>query len=189
FDQMVVLEVAFPRHAMLPHVVGNLVTGPGSGHNGLGIQLTDAPGRKDGGLYAVGREEFEEAPDTDASAKLAFSELHGRLVIDPPHRIGLEVHGRVPGHAHARRVGKVLKVHVSRTIALGSRTELLEFTLHCTGHLDLSFGATQESLSLSSYLSPEPVDQTTGPLFDRRHSYPARPGYGLRRVRVGPGRS
>src|SRR5262249_52593358 len=78
FDQMVVLEVAFPGHAMLPHVVGNLMAGPGSGHNGLGIQLTDAPRCKDGGLYAVGREEFEEAPDTDASTKLAFGELHGR---------------------------------------------------------------------------------------------------------------
>src|SRR5262252_5513896 len=60
FDQMVVLEIAFPGYAMLPHVVGNLVAGPGRCYNGLGIQLTDAPRCKDGGLYAVGREEFEE---------------------------------------------------------------------------------------------------------------------------------
>src|SRR5215831_3906799 len=79
FDQMVVLEIAFPGHAVLPHVVGYLVAGPGRGHNGLGIQLTDTPRCKDGGLYTVGREEFEEAPDTDTSAKLTFGELHGRL--------------------------------------------------------------------------------------------------------------
>ena len=80
FDQMVVFEIAFLGHPMLPHVVGNLVTRPGCGHDGLGIQFTDAPGRKDGGVYAVGREEFEEAPDADTSAKLAWR-LHGRLVL------------------------------------------------------------------------------------------------------------
>src|SRR5919197_538329 len=95
FDQMVVLEVTFPGHAMLPHVVGNLVAGPGRGHHGLRIQLTDAPGRKDGGLYAVGREEFEEAPDADASAKLAFGELHGRLVTGTPQQHGVEVYSQV----------------------------------------------------------------------------------------------
>src|SRR5262245_4928737 len=61
-------------------------------------------------------------------------------------------------------------VHVSRAIALGGRMECLEFALPCTGHLDLSCGGEAQSLlAPSSYLSPEPVDQTTGPLFNRRH--------------------
>src|SRR5215471_14888982 len=140
FDQMVVFEITLPGHAMLPHVVGNLVASPGRSHNGLGIQLTDAPGRKDGGLYAVGREEFKEAPDANASAKLAFGELHGRLVMDPPQQHGVEVYGQVHSHAYARGVGKVLKMHVSRAIALGSRAEFLEFLLYGTGHRDLAFG-------------------------------------------------
>src|SRR5262249_14891584 len=84
FDQMVVFEIAFLGHSMLPHMVGNLVARPGRGHDGLGIQFTNAPGRKDGGMHAVRREEFEEAPDADASAKLAFGELHGRLVTGTP---------------------------------------------------------------------------------------------------------
>jgi hypothetical protein len=88
-------------------------------------------------VYAVGREEFEEAPDADASAKLAFGELHGRLVMDAPQQHGVEVHGQVHGHAYARRVGKVLQVHMPRARALGSRTEFLEFTLHRARHLDL----------------------------------------------------
>ena len=137
FDQMVVFEIAFLGYPMLPHVVGNLVARPGRGHDGLGIQFTDAPGRKDGGVHAVGREEFEEAPDADASAKLAFGELHGRLVTGTPQEHGVEINGQVHGHAYARRVGKVRKVHMPRAIALGSLTEFLEFMLHRAGHLDL----------------------------------------------------
>ncbi len=93
---------------MLPHVVGNFVAGPGRGHHGLGIELTDAPGCKDGGVDAVGREEFEETPDADAATKFAFGELHGRLVMDAPQEHGVEVHGQVHGHTYARWVGKVL---------------------------------------------------------------------------------
>src|SRR5215831_4852967 len=81
------------------------------------------------GVNAVGSEELEEAPDANASAKLAFGELHGRLVMDAPQEHGVEVHGQVHGHAYARRVGKVLQVHMPRAIALGSRVEFLEFML------------------------------------------------------------
>src|SRR5690348_11390785 len=80
FDQVVVFEVTLLGHPMLPHVVSNLVTGPDRGHDGLGIQLTDTSGRKDGGMQTMGREEFEEAPDADTATKLAFGELHGWLV-------------------------------------------------------------------------------------------------------------
>src|SRR5262245_36497778 len=188
FDQMVVFELAFLGRPVLPHMVSNLVAGSGRSHDGLRIQLTDAPGREDGGVHAVRREEFEEAPDADASAKFAFGELHGRLVTDTPQEHGVEVNGQVHGHTYARRVSKALKVHMSRAIALGSLTEFLEFMLHCTGHLDLSFGqstvvpsrdcvgrtcvlthARAGSPSPSSYVFPEPIDQTTGPVFARRH--------------------
>jgi hypothetical protein len=123
---------------MLPHVVGNLVAGPGRGHDGLGIQFTDTPGRKDGGVQVVRREELEEAPDADAAAKLAFGELHGWLVTGTPQEHSVEVHGQIHGQADAWRVGKVLKVYVPRAITLGSGTKFLEFLLHGAGHLDLS---------------------------------------------------
>src|SRR5712691_676504 len=87
----------------------------------------------------------------DAPAKLAFGKLHGRLVMDPPQQHGVEVYGQVHGHAHAPRVGKVLKVHMPHAIALGSHTEFLEFTLYCTGHLDLSCGGEAQDPVWSKY--------------------------------------
>jgi hypothetical protein len=91
-------------------------------------------------VYTVRREEFEEAPDADASAKLAFGELHGWLVTGTPQEHGVEVHGQVHGHTYARRISKALEVYMPRAMALGNRTEFLEFTLYHAGHLDLSFG-------------------------------------------------
>ena len=84
FDQMVVFEIAVFWHLVLPHVVGNLVSRPGCGQHGLGIQLADAPGRKNRGVYAVAVEQFEEAPDAHASPELAFGELHGGFVAHTP---------------------------------------------------------------------------------------------------------
>src|SRR5262245_4599266 len=139
FNQMVVFEFGLLGHAMLPHVIGNLVPGLGCGHHGLGIQFTDAPGGKDGGVQAVSSEEFEEAPDAHASAKLAFGELHGQLIAGTSQQHGVEVHRQAHGHTYARWVGKVLKMHMPCAVALGSSTEFLEFALHRTGHPDLTF--------------------------------------------------
>jgi hypothetical protein len=58
--------------------------------------------------------------------------------MDTPQEHGVKVHGQVHGHTDAWRVGKVLKVYMPRAMALGSGTEFLEFTLHGTGHLNLS---------------------------------------------------
>ena len=157
-------SLGFPGHAMLPHVIGNLVPSPSRGHHGLGIQFTDAPGGKDGGVQAVSSEEFEEAPDTDAAAKLAFGELHGRLMTGTSQQHGVEVHRQAHGHACARRVSKVLKVHMPRAVALGSGTEFLEFTLHRAGHSDLAFclwhptpASIPDSLSAPQPGTPSPA--------------------------------
>jgi hypothetical protein len=86
----------------------------------------------------MGREEFEETPDADAAAKLAFGELHGRLVTGAPQQHGVEVHSQVHCHAGARWVGKVIDMHMLCAVALGSRTEFLEFKVHRAGHVALS---------------------------------------------------
>jgi hypothetical protein len=101
-------------------------------------------------MNAVRREEFEEAPDTDASAKLAFGELHGWLVMDAPQEHGIKVHGQVHGHADAWWIGKALQVHMPRAMALGSGTQFLELTLQCAGHLDLSFWQRRSTAAATS---------------------------------------
>jgi hypothetical protein len=123
---------------MLPHVVCDLVPRLGCCRERLWLQFADASRREDRGANVVGREEFEESPDTNPSTEFAFGELHRRLMTEAPPEHGIEIDGQVHRHSYTWWIGKVLDVHIPRTIALGHSTEFVEFVIHPAGHRDVS---------------------------------------------------
>ena len=100
---MIARKLGLLGHAVLPHVVGELVAVSHRGLQRLGIKLTNAPWREDCGFYGVRFQQLQQAPNANPPAKLPLGQLHGRLVVEAPQQHGIKVDRHIDGDA--RRVG------------------------------------------------------------------------------------
>src|SRR5438552_5751546 len=80
---------------MLPHVVGDLVTGRSGALQGLRVEFADAARREHGRFYAMAVEQLNQAPDSDPASELALGELHRWLVPEPTAEHRVEVESKV----------------------------------------------------------------------------------------------
>ena len=73
---MIPLQLMLLRHAMFPHVIGDLVAACAGGTQ-RPVQLADAAGREDRRLDAVAVEQLDQPPDADPAAELALRSCIG----------------------------------------------------------------------------------------------------------------
>src|SRR5262245_36285597 len=106
--QMVARKLGLPGHAMLPHVIGELVAALHRRLQRRRIELANAPRREDRGLDAARGEQLQQPPDTHPPPEFALGQLHRRLVVEPAQQHGIEVDRKVDGHVRAIWPGEVV---------------------------------------------------------------------------------
>ena len=80
-------------------MVGKVMTAGDSGAQCLRIELADPAWREDRRLDVVRIEEFDQAPNSNPSAKLAFCQLQRGLVQDAPVEHGIKIGSEIYGYS------------------------------------------------------------------------------------------